>query len=247
MNGPLGCVRIQIWTVLPVWVRRKHSSVLFPLLRETFMSSVLCNHLFKWESETMTAQRSEKSSHSRYPKHPHLPPKLMSCGHFFTLIWSTKHFQLIVRGVKGCPGFSLQYMFPVVMTNRTFILLFAYYASMSQPGDLHYSFWADPPTLLPPYACAGAPATPRLMSCDKLLWPWQVLDSPPEPGHTRDIPGPDSVKHHFIGQIYLIMRGHKLEGKCTLQCLQPQGEALSIVQAVLCLCLLNKVPFEMIH
>lgn len=144
MNGPLGCVRIQIWTVLPVWVRRKHSSALFPLLWETFMSSVLCNHLFKWESETMTAQRSEKSSHSRYPKHPHLPPKLMSRGHFFTFIWSTKHFQLIVRGVKGCPGFSLQYMFPVVMTNRAFVLLFAYYASMSQPGDLHYSFWADP-------------------------------------------------------------------------------------------------------
>lgn len=81
----------------------------------------------------------------------------MSHRYIFIFVGSIKHIHLTARGVKGCAGCSLQHLFPIVMT---FSSLFTYYASVFQPGDLHYSCRADALTSASSAHRAGAPAAP---------------------------------------------------------------------------------------
>lgn len=68
-----------------------------------------------------------------------------------------------------------------VTTNRTFSLLFTYYASVSQPGDLHYSYGADPSSSASSTGPCWVSCYPSLMSRDEPLSPWQEPDRPLEP------------------------------------------------------------------
>jgi len=120
--------------------------------------------------------------------------------------------------------------------------------------------------LFPPHPHAGAPATPARRAVTSCCHPGKVQAVPQSPGFIRasllcvSLPswavlkieklqstegagqetypesGPNSAKLHFIGQICLMLPGHKLEGKCTLQCLQLGGVACSIFQTMCSLC-----------
>lgn len=162
----------------------KHNSALFcfPQLWETFM---FLSCVINWLKSAHTKDWLRSSE-----EQPFLPPMLMAPRHCLTFISSIKPFPLTARVVKGHTGFSVQWLFPVVMTSRTFSLEFTFCASVSQPRDLHYSHGADqchshviyiipmeliPWPLFPPQARAGAPTPLSLVSCDKLL-----TGSPPE-------------------------------------------------------------------